>query len=65
MRKGQKKQKTKKMRLRNFQGPAGERAASVRSPYAAASPASLFITDVDHPSLRRDGCTPLSLTVTK
>lgn len=28
-------------------------------------PARLFITDADHPSLRRDGCTLLSLTVRK
>lgn len=40
-----------------------ERAASVLSPRRV--PARLFITDADHPSLRRDGCTLLSLTVRK
>lgn len=40
-----------------------ERAASVLSPRRV--PARLFITDADHPSPRRDGCTLLSLTVRK
>lgn len=40
-----------------------QRAARVLSPRRV--PARLFITDADHPSLRRDGCTLLSLTVRK